>query len=156
MPGTGTVAVVEYERWMDDRNAGRLEAIRVYNEGDCRATQALRDWLLQYRPAETPWFELPAPAEPAEEDHAGREARPVWWWFFERQQMTVDELVDDADSIGRPAPVGRPRPDKQSMLHQRVEAVARRAGQPRDHRDRHAYSSSGLQPTRSAHTDAAS
>lgn len=85
-----------------------------------------------------------------------REARPVWWWFFERQQMTVDELVDDADSIGRLAPVGRPRPDKQSMLHQRVETVARRAGQPRDHRGRHAYSSSGLQPTRSAHTDAAS
>ena len=29
-----------------------------------------------------------------------REARPAWWWFFERCDMTPEELVEDAESIG--------------------------------------------------------
>src|SRR5439155_1526357 len=47
-----------------------------------------------------------------------REARPAWWWFFQRRDhMTVEELVDDAESIGRLTPIGRPRPDRNSLLH---------------------------------------
>jgi uncharacterized protein len=138
----GTQAVIEYERWMDDRAPARLTAIRIYNEEDCRATLALRDWLLGQRPDDTPWLALPEPKEPEETTHeplrraltdgltdgprwlAGelleyhrREARPAWWWFFARQQMTVDELVDDAGSIGRLSLTGRPRADKQSLLY---------------------------------------
>jgi hypothetical protein len=138
--------VLEYERWMDDRADNRLEAIRVYNEEDCRATLALRDWLLRQRPASTPWPETAEQKEIDEAPHAEREAlrralvdgaaessprwlagellsyhrreaRPVWWWFFARLQMSLDELFDDAESIARLEPVGRPRPDKQSMLH---------------------------------------
>jgi predicted RecB family nuclease len=29
-----------------------------------------------------------------------REARPGWWWYFERCGMTPEELVEDAESIG--------------------------------------------------------
>jgi uncharacterized protein len=43
-----------------------------------------------------------------------REARPAWWWYFERLGMTPEELVDDTESIGglepsdvAPEPVGR-------------------------------------------------
>ena len=36
-----------------------------------------------------------------------REARPAWWWFFERRdQMSLDELVDDSESIGKLQPEG--------------------------------------------------
>jgi len=36
-----------------------------------------------------------------------REAKPAWWWFFMRcRQMSLDDLVDDAESIGRLEPVG--------------------------------------------------
>src|SRR6185503_16499447 len=110
----------------------------AYNEEDCRATLALRDWLVQQRPPATPWFELPPPEEAKDDpqsealrralvdgasegeprwlagellEYHRREARPAWWWFFARQQMTQDELVDDAESIGRLTPVGGPRPD---------------------------------------------
>jgi uncharacterized protein len=36
-----------------------------------------------------------------------REAKPAWWWFFARcRQMSLDDLVDDAESIGRLEPIG--------------------------------------------------
>ena len=47
-----------------------------------------------------------------------REARPAWWWFFERRdKMTHDELLDDAESIAGLAHVGAPVADKKSMVH---------------------------------------
>jgi uncharacterized protein len=46
---SGNEAVIEFERWLDDRNAARLEAIAAYNEEDCLATLELRDWLLARR-----------------------------------------------------------------------------------------------------------
>ncbi|MBI1736149.1 MAG: TM0106 family RecB-like putative nuclease, partial [Candidatus Rokubacteria bacterium] len=141
---SGTRAVLEYERWMDDRAESRLEAIRVYNEEDCRATLALRDWLLRQRPASTPWPETAEQKEIDEETLAEREAlrralvdgtaegsprwlagellayhrreaRPVWWWSFARMQLSLDELFEDAESIARLERAGRARPDKQSM-----------------------------------------
>ena len=42
---SGTLAVLQYERWMEARDGARLDAIAAYNEEDCRATLALRDWL---------------------------------------------------------------------------------------------------------------
>jgi uncharacterized protein len=47
-----------------------------------------------------------------------REARPGWWWYFERLGMTPDELIDDAESIGGLEPDGRaPEPRKRSRVH---------------------------------------
>src|SRR5262249_37474389 len=47
-----------------------------------------------------------------------REARPAWWWFFERQDhMTIEELVDDAEAIGGLTRLAGPIQDKRSFLY---------------------------------------
>ncbi|MET0579283.1 MAG: TM0106 family RecB-like putative nuclease, partial [Ilumatobacteraceae bacterium] len=51
----GAGAVVEYERWMADREDDHLTAIAAYNQDDVRATRAVRDWLVEQRPTTTPW-----------------------------------------------------------------------------------------------------
>ena len=49
-------------------------------------------------------------------DYHHREARPVWWAFFERLEADPVELVDDADCVGELATTARrrPRPEKRS------------------------------------------
>ena len=47
-----------------------------------------------------------------------REAKPVWWWFFRRCEMTPEELVEDSGSIGALAPDGsEPVGDARSKIH---------------------------------------
>jgi uncharacterized protein len=137
---SGTRAVLAYEQWMDTQATALLGEIAIYNEEDCRATLALRDWLVDHRPDEATWAAGPA-ARPADEDrqqtdaqraalrealldgaepgsprwltaelleYHRREARPAWWWFFGRCQMSVDELVEDGEAIGRLTPAGPP------------------------------------------------
>jgi predicted RecB family nuclease len=48
--GSGADAVLGYERWIDSHDDCELGAIARYNEEDCRATLALRDWLVSIRP----------------------------------------------------------------------------------------------------------
>jgi len=57
----GAQAVLEYEQWMRTRDDARLHGIAAYNEDDCRAALALRDWLLANRPADADWAEVIAP-----------------------------------------------------------------------------------------------
>ena len=81
----------------------------------------------------------------------GARRGPAWWWFFERRdQMTVEELVDDARVDRRPG-AGRARPiaDKKSLMHtlafppqQHKLGAGRQAGRPRDEEGRPARSSS--------------
>jgi uncharacterized protein len=47
--GSGNEAVIEFERWLDDRDPARLDGIAAYNREDCQATLELRDWLLERR-----------------------------------------------------------------------------------------------------------
>ncbi|WP_222595877.1 TM0106 family RecB-like putative nuclease [Cellulomonas aerilata] len=61
----GAGAVLEYERWMCDGAQDALDAIAAYNEDDVRATRAVRDWLVQHRPADLPW--RPAVLDPADD-----------------------------------------------------------------------------------------
>jgi len=42
----GGGSIVAYETWLETENEELLEAIRAYNEEDCRSTLSLRDWLL--------------------------------------------------------------------------------------------------------------
>jgi uncharacterized protein len=140
---TGTSAVLEYEQWMEQRDPARLDAIAAYNREDCLATRALRDWLVAHRPADVmppgpvvlgASDEKPnalrdaliAGAEPGSLrwivgellEYHRREARPAWWWFFERcEQMSLDDLVDDAESIAHLEPKGAPRVAGRSLEH---------------------------------------
>ena len=144
---SGTRAVLAYEHWMETRDESLLASIAAYNAEDCRATLALRDWLVAHRPEDARWFEAVA-AEARDDADAGerdrlraalvegslpgsarwlagelleyhrREARPGWWWHFERlDQMTEEELLDDAEAIAGLAPVGGPVADKRSFVH---------------------------------------
>jgi predicted RecB family nuclease len=51
----GAGAVVEYERWMSERDQRSLDRIARYNEDDVRATRAVRDWLVSHRPDDIDW-----------------------------------------------------------------------------------------------------
>ncbi|HET8556259.1 MAG TPA: TM0106 family RecB-like putative nuclease [Gaiellaceae bacterium] len=73
--GSGNEAVIEFERWLDDRDDARLDAIAAYNEEDCLATLRLRDWLLERRAQaqdeygfDIPFLPPPEPYTPAEEE----------------------------------------------------------------------------------------
>ncbi len=47
-----------------------------------------------------------------------REAKPAWWWYFRRCDMTPEELVEDSESIGSLEPDGSaPLEDKKSLVH---------------------------------------
>jgi predicted RecB family nuclease len=50
-------------------------------------------------------------------DYHDRERKPVWWAFFDRMEMTPEQLVEDADSIGRVIPTGSSEPVKRSIAH---------------------------------------
>ena len=146
---SGTRAVLAYEQWMVTGAAARLEEIAAYNQEDCRATLALRDWLVEQRPDGAASAERPeAPPDDADQQEAlaererlrlallagvsvgsprwlaaelleyhRREAKPVWWWFFARCGMSLDELVEDGEAIGRLEPEGAPRASKRSQLY---------------------------------------
>jgi uncharacterized protein len=50
-------SIVAYEQWRESQDAAILDAIRAYNEADCRSTKALRDWLVATaRPPDLPWW----------------------------------------------------------------------------------------------------
>ena len=66
--GLGSDAVLGYERWRDSEDQAELDAIAAYNEEDCLATLALRDWLLAVRPAGITGPAPIASAVPDEED----------------------------------------------------------------------------------------
>src|SRR5688572_18016718 len=144
---SGTRAILAYETYTETRDEARLAEIAAYNDEDCRATLALRDWLVAQRPQGTAWAaavaaeehddvgagerealrrELVEGSEPGSArwlagellEYHRREARPGWWWFFERRdEMTAEELVDDAESIGRLSPRGQPILAGKSVVH---------------------------------------
>ncbi len=65
----GMDAVLAYEKWIKSQDAATLASIADYNEEDCRATLALRDWLVEHHPADKAWAEVVAAKE---QPRAGR------------------------------------------------------------------------------------
>ncbi|HEY2817100.1 MAG TPA: TM0106 family RecB-like putative nuclease [Casimicrobiaceae bacterium] len=145
---SGMDAVLAYEQWMSKRHEALLDSIADYNEDDCRATLALRDWLVAQHPDSLRWAEVRDGKADEDGNETGaraklrrrliegeepdsirwlagelleyhrREARPAWWWFFlRRDEMTENELLDDAESIAGLTPVGPPMPNKNSLIH---------------------------------------
>ena len=80
----GAGAVVEYEEWMKSGDDRILESIAGYNNDDVQATKALRDWLLEQRPAELSWREA------IEE--------------VEEYELITDELVERLKHFGEGSP----------------------------------------------------
>jgi predicted RecB family nuclease len=142
----GATSIIEYERYVQTRDPSILDTIAAYNEEDCLATLALRDWLLarreealatfgpfplpeQEESKETPPAKIARAAlreellDAGEElaaqllDYHERERKPVWWAFFDRIEQTPEELVEDADSIGLLEPVGEPEVVARSKIH---------------------------------------
>ena len=51
----GGGSIIAYERWLETESDDILEAIRAYNEEDCRSTYVLRNWLWErMRPEAAP------------------------------------------------------------------------------------------------------
>jgi DNA polymerase III delta prime subunit len=52
-------------------------------------------------------------------DFHKREAKPEWWARFNRQEMSEDQLIEDAECIGglRPDPDRPPYPEKKSIVY---------------------------------------
>jgi uncharacterized protein len=63
----GAESVVLFEDWLAAAEGALLEAIRAYNEEDCRSTVALHQYLLGLRPPELPWRLPPEEREKTEE-----------------------------------------------------------------------------------------
>ncbi|MDQ3822067.1 MAG: TM0106 family RecB-like putative nuclease [Actinomycetota bacterium] len=65
----GDDSILVFEQWLESGADELLHAIERYNEFDCRATLALRDWLLDRRreAGVTRWKEPPVPRERTEE-----------------------------------------------------------------------------------------
>jgi uncharacterized protein len=143
----GGTSIIVFEQWMQTREPALLEQLDAYNREDCIATRLLRDWLLELRAEAIARFgplPQPEPAEPrptpprkveraalraqlldADEelaanllDYHDRERKPVWWAFFDRLEMSEDELVDDAESIARLEVTGGPEPVARSHAYE--------------------------------------
>jgi predicted RecB family nuclease len=71
----GGSAVVAFEEWLEAREDSILEAIRAYNEDDCRSLFELHRWLLQLRPAGVEWRPRPEEREIKEETKERLEER---------------------------------------------------------------------------------
>ena len=120
----GAGAVVQYEHYMAEPNQGDLDAIAAYNEDDVRATLALRDWLVEHRPAGLSWRPAVTEPEPGQpefdefvarlhEFHAGTDEHNLgdllcYWrdeWFAyiapKKVKLAADplDLLDDAEVI---------------------------------------------------------
>jgi predicted RecB family nuclease len=69
-------------------------------------------------------------------DYHDRERKPVWWAFFDRMEMTPQELVEDADSVGRLQPTGVSEPVMRSIAYEfTYPAQEHKIGQGQDVRD---------------------
>ncbi|MFL6018584.1 MAG: TM0106 family RecB-like putative nuclease [Gaiellaceae bacterium] len=135
----GGTSIIVFEQWMQSREPALIEQLDAYNREDCIATRLLRDWLLELRAEAVARFgplPQPEPKEPRETpprkaeraalraqlleageelaahllDYHDRERKPVWWAFFDRLEMSADELVEDAESIGKLELTGGPEP----------------------------------------------
>jgi uncharacterized protein len=120
----GAGAVVEYEHWRGSHDQADLDRIASYNEDDVRATLALRDWLVEHRPAHIPWRlsrleptdDLPDLDEKVERLHAFEPGAPehvlgdvLGYWrrewqahlapLLSKSQSDVGDLLDTPDVI---------------------------------------------------------
>jgi uncharacterized protein len=96
---SGDAAVVGFEEWLETGERARLEEIAAYNEEDCRATLALRDWLLAQRPSG-----LPRP-DPVSEPDLNPEKREE---ISAREALRLELIAGAEEGRTGPAPTDGP------------------------------------------------
>ncbi len=126
----GDVSEEYYIQWMETKNKKLLKEIEEYNKQDCISTYKLRNWLLKIRPEDTRGYipeKEHIEIRPFEEillkyqkkfnesklknnpivkllsDVIGyyqREQKPSWRLFFDRKDLSDEELIDDRECIG--------------------------------------------------------
>ncbi len=133
----GGASIVIFEQWMQTGEQALLDQIDAYNKEDCIATRLLRDWLLERRAEALAQFGPFPPPEPKEAkplpevkevraelrtqlldageelaaqllDYHDRERKPVWWAYFDRIEMTPEELLEDPEAIAGLTVAGEP------------------------------------------------
>ena len=119
----GGGSIVAYEAWLDSGDQELLEAIRAYNDEDCRSTLSLRDWLQNgmRREAATQFgvdFEDYRDPEP-EEVHGPPE------WMSE-VQLLIDRLTAGLPADGE---AGTPDAEERRLLSHLL-LYHRREGKP--------------------------
>jgi uncharacterized protein len=87
----GGTSIVEFERWMVERDGAILDEIAAYNREDCIATRVLRDWLLERRAEALERFGPFPPPEPVEP----RPVRPE----KEARRVLREALLDTGDPL---------------------------------------------------------
>lgn len=104
-------------------NDGRIDESKVGEEGEL--TEAEQN-LVPYR--EKLFDSLPADRKTWSEDDRVRELtyylldfhrradKPEWWAMFVRMEMTEEELIEDPECIGGLRQIGKPEPDKRSLI----------------------------------------
>ena len=164
----GGDSILEFERYLEERDESILEEIERYNEEDCLSTLLLREWLLERRSEaedecghEIPWFaggeekgeepeeewrldierikaeltaDVPDEVDPADwtddqrslwlmaqlVDYHRREAKPAWWEYFARRDMSDEDLAElDNEALGclEPEASVAPEPVKRSLVY---------------------------------------
>ena len=99
----GGDSIIEFERYLDERDPAILDAIERYNEDDCRSTWLLREWLLERRTeaierfgADIPFRAPPDPYQPDKEEAAELDA--LRRALLEGIGDDIDELTGDERS----------------------------------------------------------
>jgi len=126
----GDVSEEFYIEWMETKEQSLLDQIGDYNKQDCVSTFKLRNWIKKIKPKDTKWFipeKTEMEIRPFEEailkyqkklsennnkdktlvnilsDVVGfynREQKPQWRQFFDRKDLSDEELIDDRECIG--------------------------------------------------------
>jgi uncharacterized protein len=96
---TALDSMVVYDQWQQTGDQALLDQIAVYNKADCRSLLACRDWLLQLRRPEMPWFgtdPVAASGVPADDLARGAKRKED----EERNAALVARLLDGRDRGG--------------------------------------------------------
>jgi predicted RecB family nuclease len=95
----GGGSIVAYEAWLDSGDQELLEAIRAYNDEDCRSTLSLRDWLQNgMRPEAATQFGVDFEDY---RDPEPEEVRGAPEWMPEVQSL-IDRLTAELPADGEP------------------------------------------------------
>ena len=143
----GDVSEDYYATWLETDEKKFLNEIEDYNKQDCHSTFSLRDWLLSIRPEKCNWYKPEQPSEEEKgfetalnlyrhklanekikypeikeiaEQILGffrRDQRSEWRMFFERKNMSHDELIEDTECIGDLTQIEKPYPEKRSLVY---------------------------------------